>query len=218
MRRRQRLGRVSGSPARPPVAVRPSRGICSSYKKSPAGRNSSKNVPRLLQAHGGCLLDANACIKMKDSRGAAIQGSERANCIAELHCWASKLLKMNFGEISTKKKFRETFKKYFSKKLKSHPHLATERSGDWLKEWDDRRAQVKTSYRKTVREVAQPGPRRPEPTFRRNWGDYCRFLRKSQNIFQKFLSFSHTFRTRKDFLSPKAAAPSERACGLKPGR
>ena len=117
IRRRQRLGRVSGSPARPPVAVRPSRGICSSYKKSPAGRNSSKNVPRLLQAHGGCLLDAHACIKMKDSRGAAIQGSERANCIAEraseLHCWASKLLKMTFGEISTQKKFRKKFQKIF---------------------------------------------------------------------------------------------------------
>ena len=122
MRRRQRLGRVSGSPARPPVAVRPSRGICSSYKKSPAGRNSSKNVPRLLQAHGGCPLDAFACNKMKrEPRGAAFP-ELRASCVPKLRASVPAL------------KFRKNFDKHFKIFENSYPHPTfDQRSGAWLK-------------------------------------------------------------------------------------
>ena len=115
-------------------------------RKALLGKILLKNVPRLLQAHGGCLLDANACIKMKDSRGAAIQGSERADCIAErtseLHCWASKLLKMTFGEISTQKKFREKFPKNIFQSSNPRPHLATDEVWRLTLTKDNRRAQV----------------------------------------------------------------------------
>ena len=141
---------------------------------------------------------------------------QQASCIAEPASWTCKPLKRNFEEISTKKK---TFRKKFQNNFQSSnpkPHLATDEvwrlaqvMGTMTR--DNCRAQVKTSYKKNAREVANPRPSRPQPKFRRNLGDHCRFLRKIRNFSKKISSFSHTFRTREIFLSPKAAAPSERA-------
>ena len=141
---------------------------------------------------------------------------QQASCIAEPASWTCKPLKRNFEEISTKTK---TFRKKFQNNFQSSnpkPHLATDEvwrlaqvMGTMTR--DNCRAQVKTSYKKNAREVANPRPSRPQPKFRRNLGDHCRFLRKIRNFSKKFSSFSHTFRTREIFLSPKAAAPSERA-------
>ena len=53
--------------------------------------------------------------------------------------------------------------------------------------------------KRIVREVVQPGPKRPNPKFyeisriSRNWDDYRRFLRKIKNFSQKFSIFFTQF-------------------------
>ena len=85
--------------------------------------------------------------------------------------------------------------------------------------WDNCRAQVKNqakeSYKKSVREVANPRPRRPQPKFRRNLGDQRRFLRKIQNFSKKFSSFVTTFRPNSRLSISKGRSPIRTIFGKK---
>ena len=91
LRRRQRLGRVSGKPARPPVAVRPSRGICSFYLKKPSRAKffkkrdaRSRSLRRLSPGH--YRVQQNE----KEMRRVAFQRALQMTS-SELHCWAGEL-------------------------------------------------------------------------------------------------------------------------------
>ena len=129
---------------------------------------------------------------------------QQASCIAEPASWTCKPLKRNFEEISTKKK---TFRKKFQNNFQSSnpkPHLATDEvwrlaqvMGTMTR--DNCRAQVKTSYKKNAREVANPRPSRPYPKFSSNLGDYCRFWRKIQNFSKFFYHFHTLFEREKSF-------------------
>ena len=121
--------------------------------------------------------------KCAESRFEELCRGQQASCIAEPASWTCKPLKRNFEEISTKTK---TFRKKFQNNFQSSnpkPHLATDEvwrlaqvMGTMTR--DNCRAQVKTSYKKNAREVANPRPSRPQPKFRRNLGDQRRFLLK----------------------------------------
>ena len=59
----------------------------------------------------------------------------------------------------------------------------------------------------------------PNPNFEEIGAIIADFFEKLKKFPKKFHHFYTLFeRDLKIFLSPKAAAPSERACGLKPGR
>ena len=152
----------------------------------------------------------------REPRGAAFP-ELRASCVPELRASVPAL------------KFRKNFDKHFKIFESSYPHPTfDQRSGAWLKlrgEDGYVMRQVPRSSTKTRQRKSQNWSREKwrfedrkgsTPNLEEIWVYRRRFLSKKGNLTKKhFIDSEGTFPTQKGLFARKAAAPPERAFGLK---
>ena len=150
--------------------------------------------------------------KCAESRFEELCRGQQASCIAEPASWTCKPLKRNFEEISTKTK---TFRKKFQNNFKSsNPNPTSLPRGLVIGSRFGTIAvlKLKPALERPFEKWHIRGRDGRDPSFDEIWAifaDFCEKLKIFPKIFPHFYTlFEREFEI---FLSPKAAAPSERA-------